>query len=129
MLFFRAVTVALRAAVLAPLLLPAAVRADDTCASASQKALDATTVATGTLANATRYMTSHDDWCEGGNVGALEQQDGEAVDRAWSQAINAQNLCAGDAKFYSQMSKLILALHNRRLKIDNQLASLRAKCD
>ncbi len=105
-----------------------AASADDTCAVAANKAMDATVAATITLATATRYMTSHDDWCDG-SVMALEQQDGVAVDHAWSEAINAQALCTMEPASQAQMAKLIATLHRRRLKISSQVEALHDKCD
>lgn len=115
--------------IVALLLFTQTAHAEDDCRTAANKALDATMAATTTLALASKYMSTHDDWCEGGTVQALEQADGEAVDHAWSQAIAAQSICAADTSFRDQMAKLIVTLHNRRLRIDGHLADVQAKCN
>jgi len=102
--------------------------ADDSCTVAANKAMDATVAATITLTTATKYMTSHDDWCDG-SILALEQQDGAAVDRAWHAAIDAQMICGADAGAQAQMTRLVDTLHRRRLKISDQIAALKYKCD
>ena len=101
--------------------------ADDTCSTAVNNALAEATSATITLATATKYMTSHDDWCDG-NVMALEQQDADAVHHAWAVTINAQSVCMADDQAQLQLNKLIVSLHKRSIKIDDTMASLRAKC-
>jgi hypothetical protein len=102
--------------------------ADDSCTVAVNKAMDSTVAATITLATATKYMASHDDWCDGGML-ALEQQDGAAVTRAWQAAIDAQMICAADTGAQTQMARLVATLHRRRLKISEQIAAIRYKCD
>jgi len=114
--------------ILLALLFPTAAMADDACMTAANQAMDATVAATITLAQATKYMTAHDDWCDG-VVQSLEEQDGAAVDHAWSEAIRAQGVCISNDKAQVQMTKLITSLHNRRLKISNTLGTLKAKCN
>jgi hypothetical protein len=101
---------------------------DDGCATAINKALIASTIATGALANATKYMAAHDDQCDG-NMMALEQHDGAAVDHAWNLAIDAQTACGASRTAQEQMNKLIVSLHNRHMKIADHIATLRAKCN
>lgn len=117
-------------AILAALLLSvssAAFADDDVCVVAANNAMNATVAATITLATATRYMTKHDDWCDG-TVASLEQQDGAAVDNAWRQAISAQSACINNDKVSLQMTKLIASLHKRRLHISDTLDALKYKC-
>ncbi len=108
--------------------LSGAARADDACLMALTKSTDKAIVATGTLAAATKYMTSHDDWCDG-NLMALKQQDGDAVDHAWSAAIDAQGQCVANPKAQEQMTRLVDTLHRRRIKISSDITALRNKCD
>ncbi len=102
--------------------------ADDTCSNAVNDALASTTEATISLAMATKYMTSHEDWCDG-NVRALEQQDADAVHHAWAVSIKAQTVCTSDDGAQVQLNKLIVSLHKRSIKIDDTMAALRAKCN
>ncbi|HEY1711179.1 MAG TPA: hypothetical protein VGG10_23130 [Rhizomicrobium sp.] len=109
--------------------LPAAAYAqDDVCTTAINRALEASIAATGTLATATKYMTAHEDWCDG-NMMALEQQDSAAVDHAWSLAIDAQSACGPSQNAQAQMNKLIVSLHNRHMKIGEHIDALRVKCN
>jgi len=109
-------------------ILPASAFADDdACVIAANKALDATVAETITLATATKYMGTHDDWCDG-TVMSLEQQDGAAVDLAWNEAIKAQSVCMQNDKAALQMTKLIVSLHNRRLRISSTIDALSRKC-
>jgi hypothetical protein len=101
---------------------------DDTCTAAINKALISSTIATSTLANATKYMAAHDDWCDG-NMMALEQQDSAAVDHAWSLAIDAQAACGPSQNAQAQVNKLIVSLHNRHMKIADHMAALHNKCN
>jgi hypothetical protein len=110
------------------LCLASGARADESCTIAANKAMDSTVAATITLATATKYMQSHDDWCDG-SVLALEQQDGAAVDSAWRAAIDPQMTCAADTGAQAQMTRLVTTLHRRRIKISDQIAALRYKCD
>jgi hypothetical protein len=110
------------------LAIPVAAQADDVCQAATARALDAATAATATLVTATRYITTHDDVCDGTAL-ALEQQDGAAVDHAWSEAINAQSVCGADDNARVQVGKLIVALHKRRLKISSQIDAINRKCN
>src|SRR5262245_14133644 len=94
--------------------------ADEACTTAANQAMDATVAATITLATATKYATSHDDWCRADML-SLQQQDGAAVDRAWQLAIDAEGLCASDPAMQAQMIKLITSLHRRRLNISGKI--------
>ena len=102
--------------------------ADDACTTAVNNSLAAATEATITLAMATKYMTSHDDWCDG-NVMALEQQDADAVHHAWAMTIDAQTVCTADDQAQVQLNKLIASLHKRSIKVDDRIAALHAKCN
>jgi hypothetical protein len=102
--------------------------ADDSCSVAANKAMDLTVAATITLATATKYMSAHDDQCDGTAM-SLERDDGAAVDKAWFAAIDAQRACSERDQDQVQMSKLIQSLHNRRLRIDARIAGLRSKCE
>ncbi len=116
-------------AIIAAAAFSTAARADVTCQEAANNALAATVSATTTLAELSRYKATHDNWCEGGAVMALEQRDADAVATAWSTAINAQTICSQDMQFRDQMTKLIGTLHNRRLRISDQMAELQQKCN
>jgi hypothetical protein len=106
----------------------AALADDDACTAAVNKAMDMRVAATITLATASRYMHSHDDWCDGGTVAALEQQDGAAVDQAWRNAIDAQSICSQNQAAQQKLNDLIVTLHKRRLKISNTIEALKYKC-
>lgn len=114
-------------AIAALLMSGTAARAETACSLAATKALDSTLTATNTLVAVTNYMKTHDDLCDG-NAMALQQQDGDAVDKAWSDAIAAQSVCFQD-KAELQMNQLIVSLHNRRLRISAQIDMLKAKCE